>query len=322
MTTDNSTQQISSWDTFWQNSDSAHAFSDSGANHPSIQTYWYTFFSELVNKPMPLQLLDLASGHGALIDMLRNSPQSEQIAVTCLDSSEAAIQHIGERFTDVKTVLGDAADTQFDDGQFDVVLSQFGIEYAGQRAFDEAVRTLAPQGTLRVLLHYTGGSIAGECRRNLALLTTLKESRFLPLAQAFFNAGFAAADGNDRRAYDQAGADLQPAMRSIENAVQQGGDLVAADFLEHLYLTTGKIHASFLNYDASELNNWLDAMQREADAYSVRMQSMLDAAIDEAQFHRLCERLHGQGLTLQQAGPLMPNDTNRPLAWALTAVKN
>lgn len=320
MTTKQQLDTASSWDKYWQGTQDQSAFSDGGVNHPALQTYWLNFFQELTeNSPKStLNMLDLACGNGALSHLLELSGTADRFNVTCVDTSEAALSAVSEKFPKAQTTLASALDTQLDSHSYDVVVSQFGLEYAGLEAVDEAIRLVTEGGQIRLLLHFKGGAIAGECTRNQQVVDAFMATGFLNAAKALFDTGYAAAQGGDRQAYDAAGKTLSKVLPQVEHLIQGAGTLAAADLLEKLYLDVGKIHNNLLKYDPSDVTAWLAQSESECHAYLNRMQSMLDAALDESEFHDVCRRLEQAGLKVAHAGPLLPHDNNRALAWAIS----
>ena len=317
------TNETLSWDKFWQSSNHSQAFSDHGVNHPTIQTYWQNFFLQISEEGKDtIKLLDLACGNGALFDIANTVPSaSKQIVFTGIDSSKAATDNLLVKHPKARVINSPLSTLPFDDNSFDVVTSQFGLEYAGLDNIDEAIRVLADGGSLRLLVHFKGGTIAGECQRNLNTLTVLRDSNFIALARDLFHTGAQAAQGKNRAEYDAAGSALAATLPKIEHTIQHAGDLPAVDMLEHLYLTVGKIHNNLTQYDPQEVQSWLSDVEAENLAYQGRMESMLNAAIDEDEFAALCAKVTNKGLSVTQAGPLLPHDSNRSLAWALTAKK-
>ena len=62
-------------------------------------------------------------------------------------------------------------------------------------------------------------------------------------------------------------------------------------------------------------------MQNEIIAYIARMQSMLDASLDQLEFDTVCEQLEDQNFTLLENAALFDRETTLPLAWILKAQK-
>ena len=137
-------------------------------------------------------MLDVACGHGAVTGIAVAAARSAGIELEahCADYSQAAVDELCKRFPGVEGVACDAADMPWPDQRFDFVVSQFGIEYAGDAAFGEAARLVAEGGTLAALTHLQGGAIHAECADNYAVAAALRESRLMTLARGAFEAGF------------------------------------------------------------------------------------------------------------------------------------
>ncbi len=314
-----SSQAEQSWDTYWHGTGVAGAYSSGGANHPAILTFWDEFFQTVKRDYAAPAIIDIASGNGAVVERALAAFGDEKTDITCLDVSDSAITNIRNRFPHVRGMVADARVIPLDSGDFDVVTSQFGVEYAGLEAIDEAARLLAPGGRLALLLHYQAGDIHQECARNLDAVSRVQESQFIEYAIEMFRTGFEAVRGADRAPYDQAGKQLAPALNTLEGILEQYGEQVADDTIVRLYSDVGNIHSEIQRYDPVEILSWLSRMGEELDAYAGRMSSMCDAALDKDTFERICAGLRSREFTIENAGPFMVQDSESPLAWSLVA---
>ena len=308
-----------SWDTYWQGAGTAAAYSAEGSIHPSISGFWAELFHSskaLFDSP---RIVDLASGNGALVQSALDAFGEGSAAITCVDISGKAITSIRERYPAVNAIVGDAADTGLPSRAFDIVTSQFGVEYAGSRAIEEAARLLAENGRLGCLLHHEGSSIHLDCVTGLDAVTRVRESRFIPLATAFFSAGFDAVRGADRARYEKAGTLLNPAIRVVEAAVEDHGPDVAGGVIAALYNDVKRIHQRIQNYEPSEGLDWLQNMDRQLEDYVARMSTMHAAAIDEQALGEFRDIVTAAGCTVTESGPLFAPGETQPLAWALLA---
>lgn len=266
-------------------------------------------------------MLDVASGNGAVIEQALLFFGESPPEISCVDVSESAISNILARFPGVRGIVADAGDIPLDSGGFDVVTSQFGVEYAGLQAIDEAERLLAPGGRLVFLIHMRGSSIEQECSGNLEAVSRVQESGFIERAGDMLRAGFEAVRGADRKPYEEAAKRLAPAIQTLEAVIEQYGEQAADGTVAKLYADVGAIHNEMQQYDPGEVLEWLDRMAKELAAYSGRMSSMRDAAVDEESFKKVCSGLHGRGYTIESAGPFQVPDNELALAWALVAKK-
>ena len=179
----------------------------------------------------------------------------------------------------------------------------------------------APGGELALLLHHRGGIIYRQCDASLDAISKMQDAKFIPNCIAVFEAGFAALKGGDRDRYSAAGRQFGPAIRAMEAILMQHGREVADGTILKLYRDVRNIHARMRHYEPSEVLGWLKKMQEEIVAYSGRMASMRDVAIDAGRFEQVCAGLIEKGFEILRAEPLGDADQDSPLAWALVARK-
>jgi len=317
------TSQIcASWDTYWQGTGDVGAYASGGVSHPGVLAFWDEFFHSVKRDYTEPEMIDLASGNGAVIERALAVYQNETAGFTCLDASESAIANIRSRFPQVKGMVANAGEIPFDNGRFDIVTSQFGVEYAGRDAIDEAARLLAAGGHLGLLLHNESGAIHQECLASLDAIVLLQKSHFLSYAHKMFDAGFKAVRGADRAPYETAAKQLAPAIEVLEGIMAEHGQGVAGDTIVRLYSDVAQIHQEMPDYEPDEVLGWLERMESELLAYAGRMTSMAGAAINSVSFKQICDGLVSQGFDLEHAAPLVVPDTDLPLAWALVATRN
>jgi len=314
----NQHRSIESWNTYWQG---AGATAPVGVKHTAVRTFWSTALGEFVVAHPDGRILDIGTGSGDVIKYLSQVENAKLENVSCVDVSQAAIDAVHRRFPEVSGVAADATSIPLDDGQYDLLTSQFGIEYAGAKAFDETVRLLAPGGSLLFLMHIKPGELYRESAAAIDALERTRESGFLDLALQFFEAGFAAVGSADRAAYESAGRQLNPAIRELESILTEHGEHVAGDMIIYLHTTVRQMHSRIQHYDADEALDWLRSMQDELSQHEQRMVSMRNASMDEESFKTLCENLHGQGLIVENAAKLAMKNDELPVAWVLQATK-
>ena len=308
-----------SWNQYWRGTKDGPSLAIGGANHPRLDQFWHEFFLSARTESRPTRIVDIASGDGTVVDFVFKVFNGEPADITCIDISQHAIEMLVNRFPTVNGIVANALRIPLESSSFDIVASQFGVEYAGVAAFSEAARLVAPGGQLASLVHHRSGAIYKECTASLGAVEKLKACKFIPLSIAMFEAGFAACRGADPGPYNTAAENLLPAYRELERIMQHYGMHVAGDTLLRLYQDVDKIHQSMEHYDPAEVLQWLARLDSELDAYAGMMGSMCDAALSEVQFLAVCEGLKSAGLRLQQALPLLCDDQELPIAWALIA---
>jgi len=309
------------WDDYWRGTGAAGAYSSGGANHPAIQAFWDDFFSRVKSEYVTPSMLDVASGNGAVVERALAAFEDYPAKISCVDISAAAVANIKSRFDSVHGIVCDARSVPLESACFDIITSQFGIEYSGEEAISEAVRLLDTGGSLALLMHSKSGVIYQECSENLEAINRFRESGFIPGAHAMFKAGFEAVRGADRAPYDEAAKQLTPAVTEAEAIMRQFGADVADDTISRLYGDVAQIHAKIQYYDPQEVLSWLEKMDPELEAFAGRMQSMIDAAIDNSRFEAICSKIAEEGCHIDQAGPFLAHGHNTHLGWVIVARK-
>ncbi|MDH3548730.1 MAG: class I SAM-dependent methyltransferase [Gammaproteobacteria bacterium] len=314
-------QPTRGWDTFWQGADDSKVGAAGGLSHPVFPGFWSMALGEFVAANPAGKVLDIGTGSGAVIEYLSQAPGANLENATCVDLSAAAINIVQERFPAVGGVVADANNIPLESGQFDLVTSQFGIEYAGATAADEAVRLLSPSGSLLFLIHIRPGELHRECIAAADALRRVTQSNLVPLAVEFFTAGFAAVQGGDREPYDSAARALNPAIKELEAIMTEHGEHVAGDMLIYLHTTLQNMHSRIQHYDPDEVFNWLTTIGKELEEHERRMLSMRDAAMDEEAFKAFCSSLDSKGLGIDKAMPMQVKGEQLPVAWLLQATR-
>ncbi len=317
----NTSPASKSWDTYWQGTADVGAYSGGGASHPAIRTFWIDFFKTTYKNYTKPVAIDIASGNGAVLECALEVFGADWDNLNCVDISTAAIANISQRFPRVTATVADASNIPFEDAGYDIVSSQFGVEYAGKEAIYEAARLVAGGGRLALLLHTDAGSIHQECCESLDAIERLQKSEFIPRAIEMFQTGFSAVAGAERKAYDAAADNLAPAITAVESILKQYGPQVAGDTIAKLYNDVAQIHQRIQRYDAEEVLNWLNKMESELLAYAERMSSMGEAAIDQQAFTDISNSLESQNFSIERAEPFTIPEQELAMAWILIATK-
>jgi len=153
------------WTLYWQSDclDSCVA-TQSSQDAAAVRTFWQ---DSVATFEPGSRILDLATGNGTVPTAMLEANDSLQ--VTGVDKAEIDPQ----KFLSAPGVLAsanflggvDICSIPFADGEFDVVSSQFGIEYAPlDEAVPEAVRVLKRGGDLWFLMHHAESEIVKPAR--------------------------------------------------------------------------------------------------------------------------------------------------------------
>jgi len=308
------------WDTYWQGSQQAVAFAAEGVNHPLVHEFWRSFFATESPEFESPRIIDIACGKGAVIEAAHATFGEAGARYECLDTSEHAIAAVKKQFPGVVGHVADARNIALGEGAYDIVASQFGIEYAGIEAVTGAARLVGPGGRLVLMMHHREGSIYRECANNLAASKALEDSQLIELAVEMFAAGYAVLRGEGSKdAYNDATRAVIPAMHAMESVAENYGSGVTGGTIVQLYSEIANIQEDIQHYDDKEISDWLTSMRDEMSAYAGRMRSMCSAAVDEASFRGLVDSLQAGGFEVLQSQAL--SDAGRPLAWILVATR-
>ncbi|WP_233281389.1 class I SAM-dependent methyltransferase [Sphingomonas changnyeongensis] len=147
------------WSAFWRGStrDGCTAAFPPAAQQ-AISAGWQALFA---GRPRTTRILDIACGRGAVLAVAAEAGIDSRIGVDLADGDS-----IGS--PDAQILGGvDARHLPFADRSFDLVVSQFGLEYAGlDEAVDEAARVTG--GEIAWLLHAAEGAVVQQAREQIA----------------------------------------------------------------------------------------------------------------------------------------------------------
>ncbi len=315
--------ESNSWEMYWSGANKAGAFSDGGVNHPSVDAFWNTFFAAESNKSSDkLSLIDIASGNGAVVNIASKCFSESTLNITSLDLSEAAIKQLIETNPNVKGLVCDATNIPLPNHCANIVTSQFGIEYAGDEAIEEAARLVKDEGSIVLLMHHNLGLIYQESDINLDAISLISDARVIPLAIDFFNAALHALSTGDKSNYEATAKLFGPSVKELENIMRKYSKDVAGGLVFKLYNDLADIHEGIQKYDLNEVIKWLKTLDIELSGYSNRMQSMLNAAKAETEVQDICRRLTQLSFQVEIADSLYAPNSDKPLAWIVMASKN
>lgn len=316
MSSDPTSAGADHWQAYWQTADSGSAAVSGEAPGDLFDSHWRAFFEDVLKPGRSCSLLDLACGAGVVLERAIESAsltKQSSLKLLCgVDYAKAAVTAIkGKSAPTGAAITGVAASARalpFPDGCYDLVVSQFGLEYAGLDAFNEAARVLAPEGAVQVITHYKNGGIDRECRANAETLSSILSSDLFETAIATIH-GFTHAS-TEAKFYRIVG-DL--------GALVDGETLSAKLFLAKLLPGAKTLVSRRLAYSQVDALAWLEAMRRETRHYADRMNAMTACALDATNVKSAVERLGAFGASVLAPQPLTPAGRSAPAAWLIKA---
>lgn len=320
-----SSDHAQDWNNYWQGRSakaSGNALLGVGIeNNDVLTTFWQNIFS---NVPKSTQLVDFACGAGSVLKQAKAAGLSN---LTGIDVSKNAIDVLKNKIPTAIGHVGAVDNTPFETDSFDMVVSQFGFEYAGGRseimaAVREMTRIVKPSGQIVLVSHIKGGAIVRGCQQSLEQIIRVIKSGFFESAKDCFNIiakSQKATRQADKDAVIQAMTRLNDKAEPIMVWLRQAGDSKQefVRFTYHLLESTHKLLVNLNNFHLKDCLTWLDDMRSEVLAYEGRMTSMLGAAISEELALRISEDISSNNTEVSRPEKLYFVDGDLPAAWVL-----
>jgi ubiquinone/menaquinone biosynthesis C-methylase UbiE len=316
------TTSTSHWDAFWRSRDKAAIRDHAGLRDLAPAEFWQQFFTRELSAGRRARLIDIGSGNGAVtaIAVAAAAANGAQLDACCIDCSSAALAELRMRFPQVTCVACDARGLPYPDRSFDVVVSQFGIEYGGEPAFTEAARLVAEGGVLAAIVHSVASALHHECAENLAAARAVSQSQLVASARDAFSAGFdllaRRISASEFQRFDTRLAVAVEATKRILHDMRPGA---LSGFLANLLRDLGYMYDRIRNYAPDKVFAWLDVMAGELVAYEGRMASMTECALDDEAIARVADKLSAAGFAVDPPRTLSLKQSGKPGGWILSA---
>jgi SAM-dependent methyltransferase len=290
------------WDLFWSYDRLASFGTGQGAGNygEAIAAGWRDFFTDL---PSGSRVMDLATGNGAIAVMAVEA--GDNLEVTGADLASVRPAAFVSKGKDALAKIRFLSDTPaeellLEDGSFDAVVSQYGIEYSDlERSVPEAVRILAPGGRLRFACHAAEGSVAADTKR------AIKDADFLldevdltGHAATCIPAIVDVERGRAKGAFAQVEAQekyrkFREALRLVAERARSAAD---ADMLVSVHRTLTDLFQQRQSHSESEIGSKIAALRLEVEAHRERERALLGAALSADEMGEMAERLYALGL--------------------------
>ena len=295
------------WTDYWRrdSADGEVFVTAKGERHPALAEFWRGHFENLEEGA---HVIDLASGAGSVFAHL---PDGHAFNLSAADISDVALESLRNRFPETSTIVCSADKIPLDDQSFDLVVSQFGVEYAGLTAFAEAARLVAPGGRFVGLCHMRDGYIDRANRQQLAEARVVDNRDFIGHALRLITAAFSGNQAELKRAQDEFAASATPVgqgMRRCPKGI-------------HTYLFQGfrQLYERRQQYDLADIAGWLDAMRGELQVNLDRLGRMCEAALSERDVREIEQIFEKQYLKVVHCTPFQTPENELPIAWQLKA---
>ena len=275
------------------------------------------FWGEVCAKVSVSQrVLDVATGNGALprlmVDVLAASgrlPLVDAIDLADIDPAwlRAVPPEVGERVRFHSRVVAEVL--PFADASFDLVVSQFGLEYSDlARSVDELRRVMKPGASVALVLHHADSLPVRLGRAGVVEIDWINQSggilqrarRLLPfLARLATAAGMASVQRDPQAA--KARAQFNEAMRELQ---QRASASLAPDILVETQTAVGELMAQVTALGAAAAEQRLDAIRDGLRLARLRQAELVAHALDRAGVERLAAGLAGSTDAQTEVGEL------------------
>lgn len=316
------------WDQYWRSARLAACDGAEGFNYrESIQFAWRRF---LAPQGDSRELVDIATGNGAVPLLARDiaSEHDWRWRIVGVDSAsidppvflkDAGINTSGLEF------LGNtrAEHLPFADDSFDIVTSQYGLEYTDiPLAVAEIARIQKPGGVFQFVLHAAEGGIVQSAGAEIGDCDfLLNETKLFGAANELFRA----VREVETRGKPPTQSQHERCMKSkaeFEEALKQAGARAAnirkPDVFRYVINTIMETHKHRANYDLDSMLGKIGAVQDSVQAHRERLRANVDSALNEEQLGILSVRLQSAGMTVDHSEPLMDETNESMIGWLMS----
>lgn len=302
------------WDEFWLNSsDDARESVEGSEISPLLDKFW----NEVSKRYGGGRLLDVACGAGGA---LRRLIHRFDTAVGLDLSPSAASKVSGLADGRPLGLVASAAAIPIRDASFELVVSQFGLEYASFHVgLKEAVRVAAIGGSIVVIAHMKGGAIDLASARRLSDVNMFK--MYLDAAVPFFETGLAAEreTSADRQRLLQRANDAAAEFKPVSDrvaALARRNNRTA----EVLQSNVIELHRRRRGLSSAAITHWLADARQRLDLYEARLSAMRKSALSE-------DEIRESTSTIKNPKPIeikvarMTDSSKNPFAWSVEMQK-
>lgn len=303
------------WTRYWSHG-ASHSCGGSYGNRyeGALAAFWRAAFQALAPGA---RVLDIATGNGALPQLLLDFDQAGQLTCDAVDLAALAPAWFDQlppaRRAQLRFHGGQAAETlPFADGSFDLVMSQYGLEYTDlARTVPELLRVCAAGGKVCLVCHHAQARPVLLAHTELAHLAWLQQTQGLLDTGAAMIEPMARASSAEGRA-SLAGDGAANAVRDRFNVLQDElGRLAEAsncpDVLFEVRQALGAILDMAMRQGRDAAEAAMATLRRQLLDSALRLRELRDYALDEAAVARLGQALAADGAALEIA-PLSDQD--------------
>ncbi|MES2321815.1 MAG: class I SAM-dependent methyltransferase [Pseudomonadota bacterium] len=308
------------WSRYWSHGVGHSCGGSYGSSYEgALAAWWRAAFATLAPGA---RVLDIATGNGALPRLLLDFDQAGTLSCDAVDLATLAPAWFAglapERAARLRFHGKQAAEAlPFPDGNFDLVMSQYGLEYTDlARTVPEILRVLAPGGRIRLLTHHA------DARPVVLAATELDHMAWMALPGGLLETATALLEPLSRAAteagratleHDQAAIALRTRFNQLQPEVTQlASKSNCPDVLVETRQAIGAIINLALNQGYSLAAESMQKLRLDLTDAKVRLQELRDYALDQAGVEALCAAL-ARGAVKAEFAPIQ--DQSELMGW-------
>ena len=310
------------WNAYWGEQRLAACLRDPDGNYGGcIAAAWKGFFSQL---PRHARVLDLAAGNGA-VALLGLQASDERGLELRFDACDAAQIDPAARLGHLRSALERIAfrggvraeDLPYEDGRFDAVASQYGVEYADWRqALGETARVLAPGGRLMFICHSTRSTVFATTRDQLDALDNLRDRQLVSRVVDLLNSESLPGPLHQQNLH-RFRQDAAAVMNHLDRSEPAHRTFIG-QYLQRL----GDIYQQRREQGTRPTLEALESLDRDLDFHQQRLEALAGAALTDQDVVEFAQCLESNGFETVQSAPLSDPDDGSQLGWRFTASRS
>lgn len=270
MAVDTPPRSAAHWSEYWASGALTSLPQDFAFNYDGeVRDFWHEQFKAL---PEPGRMLDICTGNGpiALLAAAWARENDRTVDITAVDAAVIRPGEIARRRPELAGLI-EAIDFRgqtgveslpFDDASFDVITSQYGLEYARlDAAAAELARVLAPAGRLAVLAHEASSDMIATMAVEQRDYQALESVKFFRVLRSWVGGQLAEPDLQRR---------LGRIQQRLRESYRQSGSPLLGQVMQSL-ASLLQMSPSQLRDNREAVSGFLDRMQAGRD----RLEDML-----------------------------------------------
>lgn len=296
------------WTEYWKyDGSSGEVFVDKKGEKPEyLANFWK---NKLKNIKQGCSILDVACGAGSIFQEL---PSSHGCMLYGADISPEALKQIKKNITGVSTLNCKSDEISLKSNSIDVVVSQFGVEYSGEKGFLDAIRVLKSNGLFIFIAHFQGGYIDSRNQQQLKGAELVHELSFISKAVSVSNALYF---GNQH----EFECEFEP-FSEAESILYKYCQEFPEGIHAHLYNGFRQLLTNREKYNFEDIKGWLIDMEEEVEINLIRLKSMCKAALSRQEVEELKKKLLLNKVDNFDFSPFYGN-SDLPIAWHISGNK-